>query len=104
MALFSVSSLCSSPSPRLQLHRQQFFFLSQQITPSPSPVAASATDSNSNFTFTFASSSNHTPKVVVTRERGKNAKLITALVLTSTFPLLRFLLSTALHCVRFYCL
>ncbi|PNX97639.1 uroporphyrinogen-III synthase chloroplastic-like, partial [Trifolium pratense] len=76
MALFSVSSLYSSPSPRLQLHRQHFFFLSQPITPSPSPTtASSATDS----TFTPTSSSNSTHKVVVTRERGKNSKLITAL-------------------------
>ncbi|WJX36288.1 uroporphyrinogen-III synthase [Trifolium repens] len=69
---------------------------SQQIASPPPASPSSSTDSN--FTSTFASSSNHTPKVVVTRERGKNAKLITALVLTSTFPLLRFFsLSTALH-------
>ncbi|MCI21219.1 uroporphyrinogen-III synthase chloroplastic-like, partial [Trifolium medium] len=77
MSQFSVSSLCSSPSLRLQLHRQQqFLFPSQQIA-SPPPPPSSAKDSNS--TFTFSSSSNLNPKVVVTRERGKNAKLITAL-------------------------
>jgi len=66
-----VSPFCSSsPSPPcLQFHRQH------------SPTAVSATDSNSTFTFA-STSSNVTPKVVVTRERGKNSKLITALVLT----------------------
>ncbi|CAL5204652.1 unnamed protein product [Lathyrus oleraceus] len=73
MAKFSVSPLCSPPSPRLQLHRQPFFTVSQPIA----HPASSATDSN--FTFTFATTSNLTPKVVVTRERGKNNKLINAL-------------------------
>lgn len=90
MAKFSVSPLCSPPSPRLQLHRQPFFTVSQPIA----HPASSATDSN--FTFTFATTSNLTPKVVVTRERGKNNKLINALVLTSTVPLPRFYIKLCL--------
>ncbi|XP_061343202.1 uroporphyrinogen-III synthase, chloroplastic isoform X2 [Gastrolobium bilobum] len=69
MPQVSVSPLSLPPSP-LQSNRRIF--------PGPQrTAAASATDSVS--TFTSASTSNSTPKVVVTRERGKNGKLISAL-------------------------
>ncbi|OIV96356.1 hypothetical protein TanjilG_09783 [Lupinus angustifolius] len=74
MASLSLSLLFSSPSPPsppLPPHRPIFHRLLRTAT------AASATDYVS--TSTSASTSNLTPKVVVTRERGKNAKLITAL-------------------------
>ncbi|KAK7283312.1 hypothetical protein RIF29_12743 [Crotalaria pallida] len=58
-----------SPPPHLRLHPHR---------PPPTTTAASATDYIS--TSTSASTSNLSPKVVVTRERGKNAKLITALL------------------------
>ncbi|KAI4316738.1 hypothetical protein L6164_024687 [Bauhinia variegata] len=69
MALVSLSPFSSAPSC-LKLRRKIFLCTS-------SINAASATDSVS--TFTSASTSNSMPKVVVTRERGKNGKLINAL-------------------------
>ncbi|CAL0319025.1 unnamed protein product [Lupinus luteus] len=70
MAPLSLSLLLSSPSPLPLLHPHRPIF-------HRTSAAASATDYVS--TSTSASTSNLTPKVVVTRERGKNAKLITAL-------------------------
>ncbi|XP_027353764.1 uroporphyrinogen-III synthase, chloroplastic [Abrus precatorius] len=70
MAQVSVSPLPSSATSPLPLHRRIFLRLQRTAT-------ASATDSVS--TSTSSSTSNFKPKVVVTRERGKNAKLITAL-------------------------
>ncbi|KAE9609386.1 hypothetical protein Lal_00019998 [Lupinus albus] len=75
MAPLSLSLLVSSPSPipppHLLPHRPIFH------RPQRTSAAASATDYVS--TSTSASTSNLTPKVVVTRERGKNAKLIALL-------------------------
>ncbi|XP_020218441.1 uroporphyrinogen-III synthase, chloroplastic [Cajanus cajan] len=69
MAQFSLSPLsCPCAPPPLPLRRP--FFLS--------PHRAAATDAVC--TSTSSSVSNYAPKVVVTRERGKNAKLIAALV------------------------
>ncbi|XP_027904481.1 uroporphyrinogen-III synthase, chloroplastic [Vigna unguiculata] len=70
MAQFSLSPLSFPPSP-LPLRRRIF------LAPPPTTAAASATDAVS--TSTPSSASNYAPKVVVTRERGKNAKLIAAL-------------------------
>ena len=85
MAQFSLSPFSFPPSP-LPLRRRIF------LAPSPTTAAASATDAVS--TSTSSSASNYAPKVVVTRERGKNAKLIAALVLASVhsvnLSLLRF--------------
>ncbi|ESW08656.1 hypothetical protein PHAVU_009G063100 [Phaseolus vulgaris] len=69
MAHFSLSPL-SFPSSPLPLRRPIF------LAPSPKTAAASVTDAVS--TSTSSSASNYAP-VVVTRERGKNAKLIAAL-------------------------
>jgi len=78
MAQFSLSPLSFPPSP-LPLRRRIF------LAPPPTTAAASATDAVS--TSTPSSASNYAPKVVVTRERGKNAKLIAALVLASVHSL-----------------
>lgn len=76
MALVSLSSLSSPPSSssRLQLHRP--------ISLSPHRIAASSASAFDSATDSLSppSTSNLTPKVVVTRERGKNVKLIAALV------------------------
>ena len=77
MAHFSLSPL-SFPSSPLPLRRPIF------LAPSPKTAAASVTDAVS--TSTSSSVSNYAP-VVVTRERGKNAKLIAALVLASVHSL-----------------
>ncbi|KAL1344169.1 hypothetical protein HN51_018040 [Arachis hypogaea] len=61
-----------------QLHRR-IFFPPQRSSPSSASASASASATDSLFTSASASTSNYSPKVVVTRERGKNAKLITAL-------------------------
>ncbi|XP_057428150.1 uroporphyrinogen-III synthase, chloroplastic [Lotus japonicus] len=62
----SISSLYHAPSSCLHQHRRIF-------------LASQRTGTDSTATLTFASTSNSAPKVVVTRERGKNAKLIAAL-------------------------
>ncbi|KAG5030682.1 hypothetical protein JHK85_014664 [Glycine max] len=71
MAHFSLSPLSCAPSP---LPPRRRIFLSP-----PRAAASSATDVVSTSTSTSSSASNFAPKVVVTRERGKNAKLIAAL-------------------------
>lgn len=93
MAHFSLSPLSCAPSP---LPPRRRIFLSP-----PRAAASSATDVVSTSTSTSSSASNFAPKVVVTRERGKNAKLIAALVRASVHSLhishLRFVF-LQLHC------
>ncbi|KAG5033931.1 hypothetical protein JHK87_008841 [Glycine soja] len=69
MPHFSLSPLSCAPSP---LPPRRRIFLAP-----PRTAASSATDAASSST--SSSASNFAPKVVVTRERGKNAKLIAAL-------------------------
>ncbi|WVZ19225.1 hypothetical protein V8G54_006547 [Vigna mungo] len=78
MAQFSLSPP-SFPTSPLPLRRRILF------APPPRTAASSATDAVS--TSTSSSASNYAPKVIVTRERGKNSKLIAALVLASVHSL-----------------
>lgn len=74
---------------------QPFFTVSQPIA----HHASSTTDSNS--TFIFTTTLNLTPKVVFTRERGKNSKLITTLVLTTMcflYRIISFFPIISYHC------
>jgi len=67
-ALFPPSTSASSSSSRPQLHQRGF--------PSTFRIRSSSSYSSSD-----SSASTSSPRVVVTRERGKNGKLIKALVL-----------------------
>lgn len=82
-------SLSFAPSLLLQPHRRTY--------PAPQrTAAASSTDCVS--TATSASTPNLAPKVVVTRERGKNAKLITALVGIHSHTLTAAFSHFIIHC------
>lgn len=94
----SMAHVCVSALPCGGQLRRRIFLAPQRIAPA-SAAASSATDSV--FTSASVSTSNYNPKVVVTRERGKNAKLITALVL---YYLLSLLPCMILRFVCFNCI